>query len=47
MFDDQPHKFEKTEPSWWDIALFGNHVLIAACIVSLLLIAGVGYYALR
>lgn len=47
MFRDQPNKFEKTEPAWWDIALFGNNVIIAAGMIGILLIAGLGYYVLR
>jgi hypothetical protein len=47
MFRDQPNKFEKTEPAWWDIALFGNNVIIAAGMTGILLIAGLGYYVLR
>jgi hypothetical protein len=46
-FRDQPNKFEKTEPAWWDIALFGNNAIIAAGVIGFLLIAGLGYYVLR
>jgi hypothetical protein len=47
MFRDHPNKFEKTEPAWWDIALFGNNAIIAAGVIGFLLIGGLGYYVLR
>jgi hypothetical protein len=39
MFRDQLRYFEKTEPAWSNIALFGNNVIIAAGMIGFLLIA--------
>jgi hypothetical protein len=47
MLHDRLDKFEKTGPTWSDIALLGNNVIIAASVVAFLLIAGLGYYVLR
>ena len=40
MFGGRSTKFENNEPTWSDIALSGDHLMIAAGIVCFLLIAG-------
>jgi hypothetical protein len=45
MSSERLNKFEKTEPSWSDIA-FCNRAIVAAGTVALLLIAGLAYYVL-
>jgi len=42
--DRSIRKFENTEPTWSDIALSGDHLMIAASIVCFLL--GAGYLLL-
>jgi hypothetical protein len=46
MFGDRFNKIEKTEPAWRDIALAGRGI-IAASMVAILLIEGLGYYLFR
>jgi hypothetical protein len=40
MFGNRLNKFENTEPTWFGIALSGDRLMIAASIVTFLLIAG-------